>query len=244
MSEGQSTENRIESLETVLEYRFRNRRLLELALHHSSYQHDHKDMESNERLEFLGDSVFGLIVAHAYYDAKPNWDEGELTRALHARVEGRSLARLARSLDLGSHLRFGRTEERSGGSNKDSILADAMEAVLGAIYLDGGLEAASSFVGRVFAKELAADSPRVARDPKTELQERTMESVGSFPTYRLVADSGVEGDDERFEVEVALSGESLGSGLGRTKRGAERRAAAAALESWVDVKASEDSRDG
>jgi len=234
MSETEPAEDVLAPFEAALGYRFRDRALLENALHHSSYAHDHAGLESNERLEFLGDSVIGLVVAHAFYEAKPEWDEGELTRALHALVEGRSLAVLARALDLGAVLRLGRTERQSGGEEKDSILADAMEAVIGAIYLDGGLASVSELVERVFGEALHAAAPAVARDPKTELQERAMASRGEFPTYRLLLDSAIEGDDERFAVEVVLCGEAMASGIGRTKRAAERRAAALALESWVD----------
>ena len=234
MSEAEEVEDLLSTLETALGYRFRHREHLEIALHHSSYAHDHKGVESNERLEFLGDSVVGLVVAHALYESKPEWDEGELTRALHALVEGRSLAALARSLDLGAVLKLGRTERSSGGEEKDSILADAMEAVIGAMYLDGGFASVRPFVDRVFGEALHAAAPPVARDPKTELQERAMASCGEFPTYRLILDSTIEGDEERFEVEVVLCGDALASGIGRTKRAAERSAAAVALERWVD----------
>jgi ribonuclease-3 len=234
VSEAEEAAAVLAPLEGALGYRFRNRELLENALNHSSFAHDHGDVHNNERLEFLGDSVVGLVVAHALYEAKPEWNEGELTRALHALVEGRSLAALARKLDLGALLRLGRTERQSGGEEKDSILADAMEAVIGAMYLDGGLESVKPFVERVFGEALHAAAPAVARDPKTELQERAMASRGEFPTYRLLRDSAIEGDDERFAVEVVLCGEALASGIGRTKRAAERRAASVALEGWVD----------
>lgn len=224
----------LDALEEVLGHRFARRELLVTAVAHGSYAHEHEGLESNERLEFLGDSVIGLVVASALYEAKPEWAEGRLTRALHALVEGRALARLARSLGVGPHLRLGRTERQSGGQDKDSILADAMEALVGAMYLDGGLEAVAAFVERVYGDSLTADAAPVERDPKTALQERIMAAVGEFPKYRLVRDSEVEGDDERFEVEVVLQGEALASGIGRTKRAAERRAAETAMESWED----------
>jgi ribonuclease-3 len=223
------------ALEEALGYRFRDRGLLENALQHSSYAHEHETAQSNERLEFLGDSVIGLAVAHALYAARPEWHEGELTRALHALVKGRSLARLARKLGVGEVLRLGRTERQSGGEQKGSILADAMEALVGAMYLDGGLEAVQGFVERVFADSLATDAPVVERDPKTELQERAMATRGEFPTYRLVRDSALEGDEERFEVAVLLCEVELAGGVGRTKRAAERAAARQALETWVDA---------
>jgi ribonuclease-3 len=220
----------LDRLEALLGHRFESRPLLETALRHASWAHEQGDLESNERLEFLGDAVLGLVVAGSLYRAKPDWQEGALTRTLHSVVEGRSLARAARSLDLGSFLRLGRTERSSGGAEKPSILANGVEALIGALYLDGGLPAATAFVERIFAPALAEDAGPVGRDPKTELQERLMEREGEFPSYRLVGDSEIEGDDERFRVAVMLRDEPLAEGIGRTKRAAERRAARAALE--------------
>ncbi len=216
-------------LETALGHRFARPELLAMALRHASYAHESGEVESNERLEFLGDAVLGLVVGHALYESHPQWREGELTRALHAVVEARSLARLAREVDLGPELVLGRTEQSSGGHEKASILADAMEAVVGALYLDGGLEVVRRFVESRFASALSRDSAPVARDPKTELQEQTMAAVGVFPRYRVVVDSGIEGDDRRFTVEVSLAGDALAQATDRTKRAAEREAARVAL---------------
>ena len=216
-------------LEEALGHRFARPELLSLALRHASYAHESGEGESNERLEFLGDAVLGLVVGHALYESHPQWREGELTRALHAVVEARSLARLAREVDLGPALVLGRTERSSGGHEKASILADAMEAVVGALYVDGGLEVVRHFIQARFASALSRDSAPVARDPKTELQEQTMAAIGAFPSYRVVADSGVEGDDRRFTVEVSLAGEALAQATDRTKRAAEREAARVAL---------------
>ena len=220
----------LDRLEALLGHRFESRALLETALRHASWAHEQGDLESNERLEFLGDAVLGLVVASSLYRANPDWQEGALTRTLHSVVEGRSLARAARALDLGAFLRLGRTERSSGGAAKPSILANSVEALIGALYLDGGLPAAADFVERIFAPALAEDAGPVGRDPKTELQERLMEREGEFPSYRLLGDSEIEGDDERFRVEVVLREEPLAEGIGRTKRAAERRAARAALE--------------
>ena len=235
----------LDRLEAVLGYRFGRRALLENALVHSSYAHEKSTpgggaVVHNERLEFLGDAVLGLAVADALYRAQPDWREGDLSRALHALVEGRSLSKLARSFELGSVIRLGRTEQQSGGEDKPSILENAMEAVIGAVYLDGGLDAVSALVERVFGEALAVDSPPVRRDPKTEFQERVMATHGEFPGYRLVSDSLVEGDERRFTVEVVVRGNALAQGVGRTKRSAERLAAAAALEKW-EVQASVES---
>lgn len=232
MSEGaasRSEDSRIAVLEAALGHRFERPELLATALRHASFAHESGAAESNERLEFLGDAALGLVVAHALYEAQPDWREGDLTRTLASIVEARSLARLAGELDLGAVLALGRTELASGGREKASILADAMEAVVGALYVDGGLAAVHRFVTYRFGGLLAAGSAPVERDPKTALQERTMAACGVFPTYRVVTDSGIDGDDRRFTVEVLLRGDPLACATDRTKRAAEREAARAAL---------------
>ena len=150
------------------------------------------------------------------------------------RADRRSLERLARRIGVGPCLELGRTERQSGGEEKPTILADAMEALIGALYLDGGLEVAARFVRGAFGRALDVDAPRVARDPKTALQEHLMAEVGEFPTYRVVVDNGLEGDEARFTVEVLLQGEALARGVGRSKRVAERRAAETALEARTE----------
>ncbi|MAG32617.1 MAG: ribonuclease III [Deltaproteobacteria bacterium] len=254
MSEADDRQAARARLEEALGHRFARPELLAVALRHSSSAHELRragkaadgsaPLGSNERLEFLGDSVLGFVVAHALYRSQPDWQEGDLSRSLHALVEGRSLERLARSLGVGPCLELGRTERQSGGEDKPSILADAMEALIGAIYLDGGLDAATGFILRVFGEALGADAARVERDPKTELQERLMAAEGEFPIYRLVGDSEVEGDPERFTVEVVLARAGLARGIGRTKRAAERRAAAAALADQRIAEAGVGSSDG
>jgi ribonuclease-3 len=227
----------LERFELALGVSFKNPALLEDALRHSSFAHERRQrgddlLADNERLEFLGDAVLGLAVAQALYRGHPDWREGDLSRALHALVEGRSLTRLAKRLELGPLIRLGRTEQQSGGMEKPSILADGIEAVIGAIFLDRGLEAVVQFVELAFGKALETDAPIVERDPKTEFQERVMSVVGEFPSYRVVEDSQVEGDDQRFTVEVRVRGEALARGIGRTKRAAERLAAEEALTDW------------
>lgn len=239
-------------LEAALGHRFADASLLDTALRHASYAHERArdasdaadgEAESNERLEFLGDAVLALVVAEALYAAKPDWREGELTRALHSVVEGRSLASLAASLGVGDVMRLGRTEESSGGASKPKVLEDAMEALIGAMYLDAGLDPVRRFVGDRFAETLAVDAAPVERDPKTELQERLMRDVGEFPSYRLTADTGIEGDEARFSVEVVSKGEVLGRGTDRTKRRAEKAAAREALaRPPEDVEAPRDGR--
>lgn len=229
----------LDRLEVALGYRFTRRARLEHALRHSSYAHERSTPQagegqapSNERLEFLGDAVLALVVAHLLYMAKPDWREGDLTRALHALVDGRSLAKLARSFEIGPVIALGRTERHSGGQEKPSILENTMEAIVGAIYLDGGLDAVTAFVERAFAEALAEDATPVRRDPKTEFQERVMAKLREFPAYRVVHDSFIEGDENRFTIEVVVQGQGLACGVGRTKRAGEQRAAATALEHW------------
>ncbi|MBW2383201.1 MAG: ribonuclease III [Deltaproteobacteria bacterium] len=217
----------LETLEEQLGHAFTDRGLLETALQHSSYANETPGTTSNERLEFLGDAVIGLAVGHLLYASNPGWREGDLTRATAYLVDRPGLAALARSLELGRHLRLGRTERQSRGHEKDSILADAMEAVIGALFLDTGLEAVHAFAMRVFADRLR-DVP-VERDPKTRFQELVMARVGEFPRYNLITDSGVEGDGERFTVEARVAGEVWSQGVGRTKQAAEFAAAARAL---------------
>ncbi len=222
------------ALESAIGHCFLDRDLLAVALRHASFANEAGDLASNERLEFLGDSVIGMVVAHLLYQAHGDWDEGDLTRGLHRLVDRRALAALGRRLDLGALLQLGRTELQSGGEQKESILADATEAIIGAMYLDGGVAPVMAFARNVFRDALAADAPRVERDAKTALQERVMADGGSLPRYEVVEDSQVEGDEERFAVLVRVAGEMAGRATGRSKRVAEKRAARAALDSLAD----------
>ena len=229
MTCGDAGDRHTSELEESLGYRFRDAGLLRMALRHSSYAHEQASGESNERLEFLGDAVVGLVVAHLLFQAHPDWEEGDLTRGLHSLVDRRALAELGRQLDLGPHRQLGRTEVQSQGHTKSSVLADATEAVLAAIYVDGGLEPVVALARRVFAAALEAGAPRVSRDPKTDLQERVMSRFGEFPSYELTNDSEVDEDPVRFTVRVKVAGEEWGEGAGRSKRLAERAAAEQAL---------------
>jgi ribonuclease III len=216
-------------LEAALGHHFKDATLLRRALTHPSFANETGLRDSNERLEFLGDAVLGLVVAHLLYEAHPEWSEGELTRARHALVNMRALAGLARELSLGKHVRLGRSEQRTGGAEKDSILSDLFEALVGAIYLDAGTAPVGALVRARFGAALTAGSPPPARDPKTQLQEWAQAHFHCVPIYHDVADSGVENDDGRFVVEVRVAERALGEGAGRTKRRAEREAAVAAL---------------
>ncbi len=217
-------------LEEILDYRFCDAALLEMALSHSSYAHEREGVASNERLEFLGDSVLGVVVAHALYEAHPDWSEGDLTLALQNLVDARSLAKLGGAWGIGPYLRLGRTEQQSGGDAKPGIVSDAVEAVLGAIYLDGGLAPVEALLRREFAGALRKGAPALQRDPKTRFQEWVMAQTGALPVYACTGDSEVEGGENRFTVVVMVEQERWGEGIGRSKRAAERMAATAALE--------------
>ena len=223
--EEQPEEADLHLLEDVLGYRFADRRLLDRAVTHSSYAHETPGSESNETMEFLGDSVIGLAVSHMLFEAKPEWREGELTRSLHGVVEGRSLAGAARRLDVGRHLKLGRTERQSSGQEKDSILEDAMEAIFAALYLDGGLEPVVELARELFGQALSVDAPAVERHPKMRLSERVMQEHGVVPRYHTLMDSEVADDESRFEVAVTVDEREIARGRGRTKRAAETEAA-------------------
>jgi ribonuclease-3 len=203
------------------------------ALRHGSYVHERRlageITGSNERLEFLGDSVLGLAVAVRCYERFPDAAEGDLTRIRASIVNSESLAQVARELDLGALLLLGRGEERTGGREKQSLLADALEAVVAAVYLSCGLDTAVSMLDRLFAPLFeAAVSGTLARDYKTELQERLQGLHRGAPAYNVLDAPGPQ-HARIFEVEVASSGVALGRGTGRTKKEAEQAAARAAL---------------
>ena len=215
-------------LESALGYRFEDASLLDTALRHSSWANE-RGVESNERLEFLGDAVLGVVTAQLLYESHAHWSEGELTRSRRQMVEGESLAELARRIDIGAHLYLGSTEQYSEGAGKASILEDAMEAILGAMYLDGGMGPVEEWVRRTFADLLASTAPPVSRDAKSEFQERVMARFGEFPIYEVVHDTEVETDDQRFTVAVCVGGERWAFATQGTKRGAEKQAARLAL---------------
>ena len=218
----------MKTLEERLGYQFTDRSLLENALTHSSYANEHRDagMSSNERLEFLGDSVLGMVVADHLYREHPRMPEGELTRTRAALVCEGSLVEVARALDLGKYLRLGKGEDAGGGRERPSILADATEAVLAAIYLDGGIAQARRVIRTLILgneEEMSA-----SRDYKTALQELVQRESGQKLAYRLVAEEGPD-HAKRFSVEVELNGKTVGAGEGRTKKAAEQNAAKAAI---------------
>ena len=223
------------SLEEVLAYRFRNPELLELSLTHRSSGQSGDGGLSNERLEYLGDAVLDLVVAHELFSAHPDWSEGELTWTRAALVNARALAQCARGFELGVHVRLGKSERQGKGAEKDSILANVLEAVVGAIYLDGGLDPVRDLVRRWFAEALAEGAAPRERDPKMRFQEWVHRRYRSTPTWRVLQDSGDERDPERFTSAAIVKGLILGRGVGGTKRAAERAAALDALSKEHEV---------
>ena len=207
--------------------------LLSLALTHRSYAYEHGGIPTNERLEFLGDSVLGIVVTETLYLQYPDWSEGQLAKLRAAVVNARALADVARDLDLGRYLLLGRGEETTGGRDKSSILADGMEAVIGATYLSAGDGAAQALVHRLFDPLIeAAAELGAGLDWKTSLQEAVANAQLGLPDY-AVEDFGPDHEKE-FHARVRVAGEVLGEGRGRSKKVAEQQAAQQAYHALRD----------
>lgn len=221
----------MKKLENKIGYAFRDPKLLELALTHSSYSNERGRgrLGCNERLEFLGDSILGYFTAEYLFRTYPEKPEGEMTKIRAELVCEQSLARVAEKLGLGEYLRLGRGEELGGGRARPSITADAVEAVLAAIYLDGGAEAAKRFVYGFVLSEAAKTAREGSHDYKTLLQEQVQKGGGESPAYRMVGESGPD-HNKIFTAEVLICGEVMGIGSGRTKKESEQNAARNALE--------------
>ena len=229
----------LDGLETRLGHRFKSRRLLVDALTHRSYAFEFAapDVVSNERLEFLGDAVLELVASDLLYRRFPKAQEGELTDMRAALVRASTLAGFARRLQIGPALRLGRGEETTGGRDRDLLIASAFEAVLGALYLDGGIRTAKSLADTLLRDELARISEgKAIKDAKSRLQELAQAQLGVTPTYRVLSESGPS-HDRTFEVEVLIGAFAAARGTGRNKRQAEQNAAATALadEGWRDI---------
>lgn len=205
--------------------------LFELALVHRSYAYENGGIPTNERLEFLGDAVLQIIVTEYLYLTYPDLPEGRLAKLRAAVVSSTALAEVARELGIGRFLKLGRGEIATGGQDKTSILADALEAIIGAIFLSGGMSAAGTFVHDFVDHRIARAAELGTRlDPKTELQERCAASGFAAPVYQI---TGTGPDhDKTFVAEVIVDGRVLGRGTGASKRHAEQRAAAEAVESF------------
>ncbi len=219
----------MEQLEDLLGYHFQNRSLLDRALTHSSYINEHhkNKLDSNERMEFLGDSVLGLVVADHLYHTHPDLPEGELTRIRANLVCEKSLYQVAQKLNLGSYLKLGHGEVVAGGRERPSLLADATEAVLASVYLDGGIEPVKGLIEHLILEN--EESNQETRDFKTCLQELVQKKAGQTLSYKLTGESGPD-HAKTFSVSVVLNGQEIGSGQGRTKKAAEQEAARDAID--------------
>ena len=216
-------------IEDALGYRFSDPDLLRVALTHRSYSNERGEKENYERLEFLGDAVLGLVTSRWLYNRYPGAPEGRLAKRKSFLVSAPELARFGQSIGLGPELRLGVGEARSGGSTKASILADAVEAVFGAVYLDAGLRAAREIIEKFLADTFEERSSISHADPKTQLQELVQARGWALPRYCVVAETGPD-HRKRFTVECSVEGRVEGRAEGASKKVAEQAAAATALE--------------
>lgn len=214
-------------------YRFRTPELLTLGLTHRSWANEQGEEENYERLEFLGDAVLGLVTAEWLYRQHPELPEGQLSQRKAVLVSKPALARHAQRLSLGEALRLGVGEERSGGRDKASLLADSLEAIFGAIFLDGGFDAVRQVIRPLLERTDEERHHQRHQDAKTRLQEVTQARGWDLPEYLLVAEVGPD-HDKLFRVECRVAGEVAGRGEGRSKKLAEQAAAAAALDELED----------
>lgn len=218
----------IRAFEEKIGYEFKDKSYIQTALTHSSFANEHKEFNYNERLEFLGDSVLGLVVSDYLFRARNDLPEGKLTRLRANVVCEESLSAVARKINLGDHLFLGKGEKASGGSDRDSILADATEAVIAAIYLDGGFDQAKDFILSNLRDTIAKNiDGNIFRDYKTILQEIIQGNNGKI-SYKLVGESGPDHNKE-FEMQVKCGQDTIGIGKGKNKKEAEKEAARDAL---------------
>ncbi len=222
----------MDKLEEKIGYRFHNRSLLQTALTHSSYANErHGECESYERLEFLGDSVLGLVTAEFLFTRHLQLPEGRMTRLRAELVCEASLHKTALALGLGSYMRLGRGEEHTGGRERPSILADMVEAIIAALYLDAGMDEARRFIMANILQDAELGESHRSADYKTQLQELVQRRSNQVITYRLKGESGPD-HDKTFIFEVLINGETCGEGSGKTKKEAEQMAARKALEAY------------
>jgi len=217
-------------LQHSLSYTFKEPQLLERALTHKSFANENKVPYHNERMEFLGDAVLTLIVSEHLMRTCPDSTEGDLSRLRAAIVSEPALAVIGRTLSIGAYLLLGKGEEQTGGRDKDSLLADALEALIAALYLDGGKDAAEAFILRFFEEVIKGTcASRTTLDYKTALQERCQERLKQLPEYRVASESGPD-HQKQFEVELLVKGQLYGRGTGKSKKEAEQKAAKEALQ--------------
>lgn len=226
----------LDKLQQALAYRFRNTGLLHQALVHRSFLHEnlHIDEKDNETLEFLGDAVLGLAISHLLLDCFPNYNEGELSRLRSSVVNERELSEIATHLNVGDYLLLGKGEEMTGGRHKASLLADTLEALIAAIYLDGGLEPALEVIRSLFGEYLDIEKQdqilkALDKDYKTQLQELTQARYKQTPVYVLTGEEGPD-HEKTFHMNVVLEGKVLAGGSGKSKKDAQQMAAQRALD--------------
>jgi len=229
------------ALEYKINYVFKDIKLLDQALTHKSAI-SNNDIYSlcNERMEFLGDAVLEFVISSLLYEEFPNYTEGQLSKLKAVIVSQSILTSCAKEIGLGEFIRFGAGEILTGGKEKSSNLANALEALIAAIYLDGGLESVRNFIFKIFSEEIQElDKDEMKRDYKSALQEYWQASFQKPPVYKVINQTGPD-HDKRFEIEVILSGESYGKGIGRNKKEAEQKAAEKALETIFNRRREED----
>ena len=221
----------MEGLENKLGYSFKEKKLLLTALTQSSYANENRSegIECNERLEFLGDSVLGQVVATYLFLQFPQMPEGQMTRLRAELVCEHSLYEIAKALELGRYIRLGRGEEHTGGRHRESILADAVEALIAAMYLDGGIDTAKDFIYKHLLSDADIEQAHPVSDYKTALQELVQKKHGQSLSYETVSESGPD-HNKTFTVELRLNGKIIGTGSGRTKKEAEQLAAKSGIE--------------
>lgn len=228
---------KLKELEKLIRYRFRNKALLNQALTHKSYANERYKTKSgdNERLEFLGDSVLGIVVSRLLYDDFPDYDEGILTRYKSQLVSGATLNRIAKELKIGRFILLGKGEEASGGRRHASNLLCALEALIGAIYLDGALKAASRFIRNVFEPEIRlVKEGKGSKDYKSMLQQIALKRYKATPTYKIISEIGPD-HKKHFIVEVLILGKRRGIGSGPNKKISEQASAKEALSSMENT---------
>lgn len=224
----------LSELQKSLAYKFKNESILLEAVTHKSYHYENPSvaLSFNERLEFLGDSVLGLVIAEYLYKLPGGFTESSMAKMKSFVVKASAIAESARDIGLGGYLRIGKGEEDTGGRGKASLLADSMEAVIGAVFIDGGYEAASGLVMRLFKERLeGALESGDYEDYKSALQEKTQMQYGMLPEYKIVSEAGME-HEKVFTVEVYINGQPSGKGKGRSKKEAQSQAAKNALRGF------------
>jgi ribonuclease III len=223
--------NSLDPIQHSLGYWFKDLSILKQALTHRSYVNEHPEsaMRHNERLEFLGDAVLNLTLSDLLLRKYPNLPEGMLSKIRAGQVNEKKLAALSFQLELGTFLLIGKGEEQTGGREKASILANAFEAVLGALFLEGGFQAAMTFIDRIFQPHIDDDQYRSTRDYKTFLQEHCQGKLKTMPTYTVYREEGPDHQKEFF-VEVKIQGQVVSKGKGKTKKEAQQKAAEEAMK--------------